>query len=71
MMEKTIKEFIVLPSALKVFRRDQEEFRVSNVANVYMDRLDTVIEQLHQDINGVKKKLIYRTSFYNVHRFFW
>lgn len=56
--EKAIFSFIALPLALKVFRRDQEEFEVSKVANVYLDKLDAVIDQLQKDINRIKHELI-------------
>ncbi|ASK63905.1 hypothetical protein CFK37_17955 [Virgibacillus phasianinus] len=57
-MEKTIHDFIILPLALKVFRRDYQAFKVSKVGNVYLDKLDTVIDQLQKDINLVKHQLI-------------
>ncbi|MFZ3577863.1 hypothetical protein [Virgibacillus sp. DJP39] len=57
-MEKLIKDFIVLPLAIKVFRGDQEAFKVSKVNNVYFDKLDAVITQLQRDLIHVKHQLI-------------
>lgn len=57
-IEKLIQDFIVLPLALKIFRRDQEAFKFSKVSNVYLDKFEAMIEQLQQDINHTKKELI-------------
>lgn len=57
-MEKTILDFIILSLALKVFRRDQKAFKDFKMWNLYLDKLDAVINQLQQDFNNVKKELI-------------
>ncbi|WP_077623823.1 hypothetical protein [Sediminibacillus massiliensis] len=60
-IEKTIYSYIILPYALKIFKRDRkqfENFSSSAAYPVYLDKLDTVIDSVQQDLNSIKLEII-------------
>ncbi|GAB3051650.1 hypothetical protein [Virgibacillus ainsalahensis] len=67
-MNKTIiKKYIAIPMAIKVFRQDQEKFKSYKIGNVYLDKLDAVINQLQHDLNNIKKQM-YTVHHINIKR---
>ncbi|WP_200416429.1 hypothetical protein [Virgibacillus salexigens] len=67
-MNKTlIKKYIAIPMAIKVFSQDLEKFKSYKMRNVYLDKLDAVIDQLQNDLNDIKKQ-IYTVHHINVRR---
>ncbi|TMN20806.1 hypothetical protein FFL34_00780 [Lentibacillus cibarius] len=53
-----MEKYIALPIALKVFRHDYKEFAKFKTANVYLNKIDAVIEHMRNDYFGIKKQLI-------------
>jgi|SRR5690625_3822598 len=58
MDKKIIDKYVSLELALKVFRIDYDKFKSFKAANVYLDKLDAVIDQLTNDFHTLKVNLI-------------
>ena len=54
--EKMLKA-VILPLVLKVFQRDKKLFQGFKTRNVYLDKLDVVIESVQTDLNQVKQQM--------------
>ncbi|WP_163531457.1 hypothetical protein [Halobacillus ihumii] len=52
---------IILPLVLKVTQQDKKHFQDFKMRNVYLDKLDIVIESVQMDLNQVKSEM------YSVH----
>jgi len=52
-----VEQSFVLPMALKVLNKDRELFKSFEMGNVFMDKLDSVIENIQRDLNTIKRKL--------------
>ncbi len=59
-MKKLIDKYIALRLSLKVFRLDREKFKEFKAANIYLDKLDAVIDQVRKDLHTLKRDLIVR-----------
>ncbi len=58
MDKKLIDKYIALSLAITVFKLDQEKFKQLKAANVYLDKLDAVIDQVRKDLHRLKRNLI-------------
>lgn len=58
-----INRYIAIPMAIKVFQQDQKEFQKFKIGNLYLDLLDSIIEQLKSDFLELKKEMY---SFYHI-----
>lgn len=58
MNKKLIDNYIALSLAITVFQLDQEKFRELKAANVYLDKLSAVIDQVRKDLHTLKRELI-------------
>ncbi|HLR69511.1 MAG TPA: hypothetical protein VK105_20680 [Virgibacillus sp.] len=58
MNKNLIDKFIALPLAINVFQQDQERFKSFKMGNLYLDKLDAVIDQLKEDFYALKKEFI-------------
>ncbi|WP_087974302.1 hypothetical protein [Oceanobacillus rekensis] len=57
-MDKDIVlRYITIPMAIKVFRQDKESFRHFKLGNLYLDKLDTVLQQLNKTFHQLKKEM--------------
>lgn len=57
-MDQLIKEYIILPMAIKTLHHDRELFKGRNALNIYWSMVDHVIDQIEQRHNDVKRQLI-------------
>lgn len=57
-MNQLIKEYIILPLAIKTLKHDRELFKGRSMLNVYWSKIDHVINQMQQRHNDVKRQLI-------------
>ncbi len=57
-MDKLIKEYIVLPMAIKTLQHDREQFKGRNMLNIYWSKIDHIIKQMQERHNEVKHHLI-------------
>ncbi|UOR14090.1 hypothetical protein [Halobacillus amylolyticus] len=56
-MENILMKYITLPLVLKVFNRDQKLFDDFKTRNVYLDKLDAVMESVQTDLNHVRQQM--------------
>ncbi len=57
-MEQLVKEYIILPMAIKAMQHDRELFKGRNMLNIYWSKIDHIIEQMQQRHNDIKRQLI-------------
>ncbi|MUV39495.1 hypothetical protein JNUCC1_03373 [Lentibacillus sp. JNUCC-1] len=58
MDKQTIDKFITMPMAINILKQDQEQFKKFKMQNVYLDKLDAIIERLVNDFYQLKKDMI-------------
>lgn len=59
--KKILNKAVILPLLLKVLQGDKKLFQDFKMKNVYLDKLDVVIESVQTDLNQVKQLM------YSVH----
>ncbi|CDO03086.1 hypothetical protein BN988_01586 [Oceanobacillus picturae] len=57
-MQELIKEYIILPMAIKTLQHDRELLKGRNALNIYWSKIDHVIGQMQQRHNDIKRQLI-------------
>ena len=57
-MDQLIKEYIILPMAIKTLQHDRELFKGRNALNIYWSKIDHVMDQMQRRHNEVKRQLI-------------
>lgn len=57
MNKDIILKYITIPMAIKVFRRDKETFKHFKMGNLYLDKLDAVLDELEKDFNKLKREM--------------
>ncbi|SET43094.1 hypothetical protein SAMN05216389_11150 [Oceanobacillus limi] len=57
-MNRLIIRIIALPLALHIFKQDREQLDGLYVGNVYLDKIDSIIEDIHRDINESRAQLL-------------
>ncbi|WP_156035982.1 hypothetical protein [Virgibacillus halodenitrificans] len=50
-MDQQIKEYIALSLAINVFKHDRPLFKGWSMANLYLSKIDHVVEQMQNDFN--------------------
>ncbi|UUG68616.1 hypothetical protein YPHTV1_00054 [Halomonas phage YPHTV-1] len=55
-MDQQIKEYIALPLAINVFKHDRPLFKGWSMGNLYMSKIDHVVEQMEYDFNQMRGK---------------
>ncbi len=53
-MKNLVLRFITMPMAVLVFKQDKEEVKKSKAQAVYLDLIDSVLEQLREDFKQLK-----------------
>ncbi len=56
-MKSILMKCITLPLVLKVFNRDKKLLHDFKTRNVYLDKLDSVMESVQTDLNHVKQQM--------------
>src|SRR5690625_2026499 len=46
--------YICIPFAIKLYKEDRELFKSFKTSNVYLNKIDGVLDQLHQDFYKLK-----------------
>jgi hypothetical protein len=49
-----IRRYIALPLAITVIKQDKEKFEEFKLGNIYLDLLDSIIEEMHRDYLEIK-----------------
>lgn len=57
-VDQLIKEYIILPMAIKAMQHDRELFKGRNALNIYWSMVDHAIDQMQQRHNEVKRQLV-------------
>lgn len=57
MKQRIINQYITMPMAIKVFEQDKKKFQQFKIGNLYLDLLDSLIEQLKNDFLELKKEM--------------
>ena len=60
-MRNLVLKYITLPMAIKIFNDDIQSFKVSKIAPVYFELIDSVLNQLQNDFNQL------RTDMYTIY----
>ncbi|MYL56321.1 hypothetical protein GLW20_02250 [Virgibacillus halodenitrificans] len=55
-MDQQIKEYIALPLAINVFKHDRPLFKNWSMANLYLSKIDHVVEQIQDDFTQLRGK---------------
>ncbi|WP_029265663.1 hypothetical protein [Virgibacillus alimentarius] len=58
MNKNLIDKFIAMPLAVTVFKQDQNQFKSFKMRNLYLDKLDAVIDRMEKDFYSLKQTLI-------------
>lgn len=58
LVNELIKEYIILPIAIKTLQHDRELFKGRNALNIYWSKINYVIEQMQQRHNDIKRQVI-------------
>ena len=53
-MQDLILKYIAMPMAIKIFKDDRESFKVSKVAPIYFDLIESILKQLEKDFKQLK-----------------
>lgn len=57
MNDELIERYIAMPLAISVFKNDREEFKEFKTSNVYLDMVDSAIEQLEKEFYALRQDL--------------
>lgn len=55
MNKELINKYIAIPLAINVLRLDRNEFQVFKAKNIYLDMVDSAIEQLKKDFYELRR----------------
>lgn len=56
-IRETLIKAVILPLVMKVFQQDKKHFQDFKMKNVYLDKLDVVIDSVQTDLNQVKHQM--------------